>query len=105
MVNEQIEATSTQGLSYLRKTAPTRPAARYPQVDGAVLPGTVALANRPITVPAGRKTVPGGSTLSGWHLVDEDVTVAREKEVADFKGLIRIIVKGSKETNDGDPRA
>ena len=41
--------------------------------------------------------------LSGWNLIDEDVTVAREEEVADFKGLIRIIVKGPKETNDRDP--
>jgi hypothetical protein len=55
--------------------------------------------------PSEPRNRPRSSELSGWNLIDEDVTVAREKEVADFKGLIRIIVKGSKETNDRNPGA
>src|SRR6266481_4483966 len=53
--------------------------------------------------PAEPRNRPRSSSLSGRDLVNEDVTVAREKEVADFKRLIRIVVKGSKKTNDRNP--
>jgi hypothetical protein len=72
------------------------------------IPGTARSSSRPPycgepSQPARNPTRSGG--LSGWDLIDEDVAVAGEKKVTDFKGLTGVVIQGAEKANNRDTGA